>query len=91
VTPAPTLPAYELLGDLLMEQKRPAEALDAYRRSLESNPRRYNSLLGAARAARALDDAPQTGAYYKQLLEVASADATRPSLTEARNFLRQPE
>jgi tetratricopeptide (TPR) repeat protein len=90
VTPAPTLPAYELLGDLLMEQKRPAEALDAYRRSLESNPRRYNSLLGAARADARADDAPQTGAYYKQLLEVASADATRRR-SPRRDFLRQPE
>ncbi|HEY9449564.1 MAG TPA: hypothetical protein VIQ60_07405, partial [Gemmatimonadaceae bacterium] len=53
VTPGPTLPAYELLGDLLLEQKQPAEALVAYRRSLELYPRRFNSLLGAARAARA--------------------------------------
>jgi tetratricopeptide (TPR) repeat protein len=52
VTPAPTLPAYELLGDLLMEQKRPAEALAAYKRSLELYPRRLNSVRGAARAAR---------------------------------------
>ena len=52
VTPAPTLPAYELLGDLLMEQKRPAEALGAYKRSLELYPRRANSVRGAARARR---------------------------------------
>ena len=51
VTPAPTLPAYELLGDLLMEQRRPAEALAAYRRSLALYPGRRNSLLGADRAA----------------------------------------
>jgi tetratricopeptide (TPR) repeat protein len=51
VTPAPTLPAYELLGDLLMEQKRPAEALAAYKRSLELYPRRLNSARGAARAS----------------------------------------
>ena len=57
VTPGPTLPAYELLGDLLMEQKQPAEALAAYRRSLDLYPRRFNGLLGAARAARAQDDA----------------------------------
>ena len=52
VTPGPTLPAYELLGDLLMEQKQPAEALAAYTRSLELHPKRFNGLLGAARAAR---------------------------------------
>ncbi len=53
VTPGPTLPAEELLGDLLMEQKQPAEALAAYRRSLELYPKRFNSLLGAERAASA--------------------------------------
>jgi tetratricopeptide (TPR) repeat protein len=53
VTPGPTLPAQELLGDLLMEQRKPAEALAAYRRSLELYPNRFNSLRGAERAAQA--------------------------------------
>ena len=35
-----------------MEQRRPAEALAAYRRSIELYPGRFNTLLGAARAAR---------------------------------------
>ena len=52
VTPAPTLPAEELLGDLLMELGRPAEALAAYERSLALYPGRFNSRLGAARAGR---------------------------------------
>jgi hypothetical protein len=54
VTPGPTLPAHELLGDLLMELRKPADALAAYRRSLELYPNRFNSLRGAARAAAAL-------------------------------------
>jgi len=54
VTPAPTLPAYELLGDLLMLQKQPAEALSAYQRSLELYPNRLNSLRGVEQAKRAL-------------------------------------
>jgi tetratricopeptide (TPR) repeat protein len=54
VTPGPTLPAEELLGDLLMEQHQPTKALAAYRRSLELYPKRRNSLIGAARAARAI-------------------------------------
>jgi tetratricopeptide (TPR) repeat protein len=48
VTPAPTLPAQELLGDLLLEQGRPKEAAAAYRRALELYPGRRNSLRGAA-------------------------------------------
>jgi tetratricopeptide (TPR) repeat protein len=54
VTPGPTMPAEELLGDLLMEQKQFAEALAAYQRSLELYPNRRNSLLGAAAAKRGL-------------------------------------
>lgn len=50
VTPGPTLPAEELLGDMLMEQGRPADALAAYQRALQLYPRRLNSVLGAARA-----------------------------------------
>lgn len=51
VTPGPTLPAEELLGDLFLEQKQPAQALAAYKRALELYPKRRNSLMGAARAA----------------------------------------
>jgi cytochrome c-type biogenesis protein CcmH/NrfG len=54
VTPAPTIPAHEQLGDLLMEQRKPAEALAAYRRSLELYPNRFNSLRGVALAENAL-------------------------------------
>jgi predicted Zn-dependent protease len=56
VTPGPTLPAQELMADLLLEQRKPAEALTAYRRSLELYPNRFNSLRGAERAAAALQD-----------------------------------
>ena len=54
VTPGPTLPAHELLGDLWMTQGQPARALEAYRRSLELFPNRFNSLQGVSRAERAL-------------------------------------
>jgi len=56
VTPGPTLPALEQLGDLLMERRKATDALAAYRRSLELYPNRYNSLRGAERAATALQD-----------------------------------
>jgi tetratricopeptide (TPR) repeat protein len=66
VTPGPTLAAYEQLGDLLMEQKQPAEALAGYKRSLELYPKRFNSLLGAARAARALGDPSVARTFYQR-------------------------
>ena len=87
VTPAPTLPAYELLGDLLMEQSNPAEALAAYRRSLQLYPRRFNSLQGAARAARESGDEPLARTLYQQLLEVADGGTRYPALAEARAFV----
>ncbi|MEP7042616.1 MAG: hypothetical protein ABI843_06110 [Dokdonella sp.] len=87
VTPGPTLPADELLGDLLMEQQKASEALAAYQRSLELYPRRFNSLLGAARAAQAAAETARAHTYYQQLLEVADGGARQPALTEARNYL----
>jgi tetratricopeptide (TPR) repeat protein len=87
VTPAPTLPAYELLGDLLSDQGRGAEALKAYQRSLVTNPRRFNTLLGAARASRAMGDVQTASMFYHQLLDVAGAGSRREPLEEARNFV----
>jgi tetratricopeptide (TPR) repeat protein len=91
VTPAPTLPGYELLGDLLMDQNRPADAMAAYRRSLELYPRRYNTLLGAARAARVLADEETARDYYQQLIEVASPTTQRPSINEAKEHVGRHE
>jgi tetratricopeptide (TPR) repeat protein len=88
VTPGPTFAAHELLGDLLMEQKQPAEALAAYKRSLELYPNRFNGLLGAARAARELGDAPLARTYYQGLLEVADG-GMRPALKEAKSYMAQ--
>jgi tetratricopeptide (TPR) repeat protein len=85
VTPGPTLPAHELLGDLLLAQGKSQQALAAYERSLELYPRRFNSVLGAARAARRTGDEAQARAYYQELLRLAG-EGTRPALTEARAF-----
>ncbi len=91
VTPGPTLPAQEQLGDLLMEQKQSSEALAAYTRSLALYPGRFNSLLGAARAARALGDESQARAFYRQLLDVAGGGTRQPALKEAQSFAAQPQ
>ena len=90
VTPGPTLPAEELLGDLFMEQQRPADAMAAYRRSLVLYPRRFNGLLGAARAADALGDASLARTFYRELLEVAEGGTRQPALTEARSHAAEP-
>lgn len=71
VTPGPTIPAQELLGDLLMLHGQPAEALAAYVEALRHYPRRYNTLLGAARAARSAGQEDQAREYDRTLREVA--------------------
>ena len=87
VTPGPTLPAQELLGDLLMEQKQPGRALAAYQRSIDLYPRRFNSLLGAARAAGAVGDEPLARTFYDELLKSADGGKRQPALNEARSYL----
>ncbi|HEY6641424.1 hypothetical protein [Povalibacter sp.] len=84
VTPGPTLPAGEQLGDLLQAQKRPAEALAAYQRSLEAYPARFNSLLGAARAAEASGATQLSNDFHGRLLQVAG-ESTRPVLKQIRD------
>lgn len=49
VTPGPLLPARELLGDMLMELRRPAEARAEYRAVLRKEPNRRHALRGAGR------------------------------------------
>ena len=88
VTPGPLLPARELLGDLLMEAGRPADALAAYRATLTREPNRARTLHGAARAAAAAGDRDAAADYYRQLLALMDrADPDRPEPSAARAYL----
>jgi hypothetical protein len=51
VTPGPLAPARELLGDMLMELNRPAEASVEYRATLLKEPGRRHALSHVAKAA----------------------------------------
>lgn len=88
VTPGAVLPARELLGDLLLELGRNDEALVAYEASLSDSPRRFNSILGAARAARAAGESARSAEYYRSLVELAGASGSRRAeIGEAEEFL----
>jgi tetratricopeptide (TPR) repeat protein len=88
VTPGPLLPARELLGDLLVELGRPAEALQAYEAVLTREPNRARALFGAARSAEAAGDAEVARRRYRELAELmSSADPTRPEPAAARRVL----
>lgn len=52
VTPGPLAPARELLGDMLMALKRPAEARKEYAATLEREPNRRHSQLALSGATR---------------------------------------
>ncbi len=85
VTPGAALPARELLGDMLLELKRPAEALKEFESVLKQSPNRFNGLYGAARAAKLSDDPTKAKAYFAKLTTLgAKADTVRPELEEAR-------
>src|SRR5437762_3933367 len=79
VTPGAVLPARELLGDLLLELGRPAEAAQAYAASLAQQRGRARSLFGAARVAELAGDAVTARARYQDYLtQLQKGDGTRP-------------
>ncbi len=86
-TPAEVLPARELLADLLLEVNDPAAALKEYEQSVRTERNRFRSILGIARAAKQTGDAPKAREAYGKLVTLASADADRPELAEAKAFL----
>jgi tetratricopeptide (TPR) repeat protein len=86
VTPGALLPPREALGDLYMDLDRPAEALEAYQESERIWPNRYNTILGAARAAKAAGDEESAKAQYERLMEFAGG-SQRPGVAEAKSYL----
>jgi tetratricopeptide (TPR) repeat protein len=77
VTPGSLAPASELLGDLLLEMGQPVAALDAYETALTVWPNRFNTLLGASRAATAAGDRPRAARYTARLAELTGDAAAR--------------
>jgi len=89
VTPGPLAPARELLGDMLLDLKKPAEALVEYQATMKKEPNRFRAVYGAAKAASLAGDRAKARTYYTQLLDICKkADSPgRPELAEARAFV----
>jgi hypothetical protein len=83
------IPAREMLADMLLELKRPAEGLAEYRTDLKNSPNRFDGLLGAARAAQATGDATAAQSFYSRLASICLPGADRPELAEAKTYLAQ--
>jgi hypothetical protein len=90
VTPGVILPARELLGEMLLELKQPAQAMTEFEATLLAAPNRFNALAGAALAAKLSGDQEKAKTYYAKLLAICQhADGDRPELQDARSLLAQ--
>jgi len=88
VTPGMILPARELLGEMLLELKQPAQAFVEFEGTLRTAPNRYNALSGAARAAKLSGNNEKAKSYYTKLLGICDhADGDRPELKDAKSLL----
>jgi hypothetical protein len=87
VTPGRLLPARELLGDMLTELKRPAEALKEYEASQVREPSRYRGLYGAGMAASQSGDQAKAKQYFSRLIDMAGTASARTEIGNARAYL----
>jgi tetratricopeptide (TPR) repeat protein len=87
VTPGRIAPARELLGEMLLELKRPADALKEFEASHVREPERFRGYYGAAQAAAQSGDKAKARRYFTRLMELGSQGSPRPELAQARAFL----
>lgn len=81
-----SMPAREMLADLLLELKRPSEALTEYLAVLKDYPNRFDAVYGGARSAEAASNPQQARKFYAQLVSISLPGADRPELRDARSF-----
>jgi hypothetical protein len=83
------VPAREMQADMLLELKRPSEALAAYKEALRDSPRRFNSLYGAARAAEVAGNGAEAREYYATLVQSCDPAADRSELKQAAGAAKE--
>jgi predicted Zn-dependent protease len=86
--PARLVPARELLGEMLLEMNRPAEALKEFEASQKHDPNRFRGLYGAAQAAEQAGDGTKAKRYFARLVvDLAGKGDSRPELEQAKKHL----
>jgi hypothetical protein len=82
------IPSREMIAEIMLEAKRPQQALADYQVDLKFSPNRFNGLYGAARAAEAAGKQSEANQYYATLVKIcAGGSSTRPELGHARELL----
>jgi tetratricopeptide (TPR) repeat protein len=86
-----TIPAREMLADMLLEKNRSSAALAEYEGALRVAPGRFDSLFGAARAAELAGKHEQAAQHFAELLKNCDggAHSERPELKQARALAAQ--
>ena len=75
----------ELLGEMLLQLKDPAQALKEFETSFKAAPNRFRGYYGAAKAAEQLGDQKKSRLYYEKLVELCrQADSERPEVARSQ-------
>jgi hypothetical protein len=90
VSPGPIKPARELLGEMLLEVKRPADALHEFEATMKKEPNRFRGVYGAARAAEAAGNKAKARELFARLVDISGRGDRpgRPELQEAQKAVR---
>jgi tetratricopeptide (TPR) repeat protein len=83
------IPAREMLADMLLDLRKPQEALIEYRQALALSPNRFNGLYNAGMAAEAAGDRVQAEGYYAALLKSTDngTQSARQELDHAKSVI----
>jgi len=82
------IPTREMIAEILLEAKRPQQALTEYKTDLKMNPNRFNGLYGAARAAEEAGEQNAAAEYYALLVkDCEGSNSSRPELERAKQLL----
>src|SRR5437667_109652 len=77
------IPVHEIIDDMLLEAKRPADALVEYEATLKSDPGRFNALYGAAQASEQVGQSDKAREFYSQLLK--NCDGSKSDRAELKH------
>src|SRR3989442_735206 len=85
--PARLVPSRELLGEMLLELKRSAEALKEFEASERHDPNRFRGIYGPEQAAAEPGDNAKAKRYSARLADPAGKGEPRPEIEQAKAYL----